>query len=229
MPPLENGFQAELEYWRKFLTAPHFEAGRNRLLDPERVIDPRFEPYLDKGLMVLDVGSGPLTVLGFRTSDGRRLQLGCIDPLALEYAKALHEAGLKWVVPIKAMRGEDLEKGYSPNTFNMVFMKNSLDHTQDPLSVFRSAAKVTKPGGHVVLLSYVNEALTNGYAGLHQWNLCFDRTGHLVIWNKSSQTTLGDYSRMGLRLVQKDVYLTDVTPNNTPGKMEFFAVWRKVA
>ena len=71
---------------------------------------------------------------------------------------------------------------FGENRFDMVFSRNALDHSADPLAGIRQCLLTAKPGCHVVLMHFLNEAKLQNYQGLHQWN--FDwRNGQFIIWN----------------------------------------------
>jgi SAM-dependent methyltransferase len=131
---------------------------------------------------ILDVGAGPITGIGFRYP-GKELALTAIDPLADEYDRILGEHGLEPAVRTQPLRGEDLLSRFAPGSFDVAFARNSLDHAVDPLPIIHNMVSVVRPGGHVVLRHAVNEAVTEEYGQLHQWN--FDeREGRCIVWRR---------------------------------------------
>jgi hypothetical protein len=64
-------------------------------------------------ISILDVGAGPLTWLGYRYS-GKKLTIVPVDPLAAEYDRLLHEAGLEPPVRTIPVAGEELLEHFDP-------------------------------------------------------------------------------------------------------------------
>ena len=73
---------------------------------------------------------------------------------------------------------------YAENTFDMVHMRNSLDHSFDPLHGLLELLFICKVGGKIILRHAENEAVNENYSGLHQWNLSLlNEENSFVIWN----------------------------------------------
>jgi SAM-dependent methyltransferase len=186
--------QADLEdeasYWRGRVREIARAKGTqfDYMLDPARQIQEPFRTLLSRNLPdenrplgVLDVGCGPLSVLGKRLDDRAVSVLG-VDPLADVYAEIVAENDL--VRPFEAIAGggEALADLVAPRSFDMVFSRNALDHSRDPGLVIRQMLRACRPGGYVVFEVYRNEAVTAAYTGLHQWNFdCFN--DRVVLWN----------------------------------------------
>jgi SAM-dependent methyltransferase len=179
----------EVEFWRNWLATgglqwPEDYASRT---DPRaEVDDPILRDILEASpqptVSVLDVGAGPITGIGFHYP-GKELALTAIDPLAREYDGILREHGMELPVRTQPLRGEDLLRRFSPNSFDVAFARNALDHTLDPLPIIHNMVAVVRSGGHVVLRHTVNEAVTERYEQLHQWN--FDeRDGRCIVWRR---------------------------------------------
>lgn len=134
---------------------------------------------------VLDVGAGPITLLG-KCLDGRTIDLTACDPLAPFYDEIADRHGVKRPVVTEMAFAEDLTAYYEPDTFDIVHCSNALDHSFDPVRGLEEMFVVTKLGGRIVLQHAVNEAVYGEYDGLHQWN--FDEEGgHFIIWNKENR------------------------------------------
>src|SRR5262249_54485561 len=132
-------------------------------------------------LKILDVGSGPLTVLGTRF-DGREISLTCVDPLASAYITLIERYKLTPQFWPGVGFAEDLSAFVESNSFDIVHCRNALDHSFDPVRGLFEIIEVLCVGGKAVLLHHPNEAERNHYDGLHQWN--FDiQNGRFVIWN----------------------------------------------
>lgn len=142
----------------------------------------------DRELRLLDIGAGPFTVLG-KKMDGRVLSIVATDALGDEYEKLLEHHRLCPPVRTTACMGEDLLDRFPRNYFHLVYARNSLDHSIDPLSIIRGAIQLARPDGCVVLFHHRCEAEKAAYYGLHQWN--FDlRAGKTLLWRPGTQYQL---------------------------------------
>jgi SAM-dependent methyltransferase len=179
----------EVGFWTTFVTTKGADWPRawSRLVDPGGPVKDQF--IKDKIALVdanpvkiLDVGAGPLSVVG-ATYPGKELEITATDVLADEYDRMLAEAGVKPPVRTQRCRGEDLLEHFGPDRFDLVFARNSVDHSVDPLVILKNMLAVAKPGGFVLLRHYRNEGECQEYEGLHQWN--FDVEGdRLLLWNE---------------------------------------------
>lgn len=169
-------------------------------------------PSGDDVCKVLDVGAGPLTVLG-TNHDKLNVEIDAIDPLADHYNDALNRYGLVPPVRTTSAKGEDLARHFAPDSFHLVHSLNALDHVFNPLLCIREMVKVCKPGGAIVLIGNENAALRNVYGGLHQWNfLTVD--GDLVIWRPdqkiSVQKALGDTAYVRASSPEPERYFVEI-------------------
>ena len=181
-----EGIEHELAFWRDQLHDPDWDPKQDYRLDPDwRIQEPEVVALLDDigtaNVSLLDVGSGPLTTLG-KTHPGKTLSVTATDPLADEYNEILREAGIEPPSPALACRGEDLLDRFAPGTFDIVFARNALDHSIDPVRVIENMVALTKDGGHVVLRHRRCEARVANYVGLHQWN--FDIEGDAFVLHR---------------------------------------------
>lgn len=112
----------QLEYAR-LLKLPFFHDGKS--------------PYnLDfRGLSVLDIGGGPVSIL-LKACGAKRLVV--IDPLDLpEWVKMRYkEAGIEYI----QMRGEDISSG----DYDLCLIYNVLQHCDDPIKILENAKRVAK-------------------------------------------------------------------------------------
>lgn len=136
-------------------------------------------------IRLLDVGAGPATRLG-RVWKGKPIDVTAVDPLANDYDAILRKAGIN--LPVRTQEGtaEKLSDTLPENHFDLVYARNSIDHVADPRRAFREMLKVVKPGCVVMLEHSVNEAKSEGFKGLHQWNFR-EENGDFVIsrvWRK---------------------------------------------
>jgi hypothetical protein len=86
---------------------------------------------------------------------------------------------------------ERLSESLDTDFFDLVHMRNALDHSYDPLEGIRQMLAVAKTGAPVVLSHARNEAERESYVGFHQWNVD-ERGGRMVLWNKSTTIDVND-------------------------------------
>ena len=194
--PLEvwkSGLASEIRFWERVLP-------RRVARDPDYrwrsdphapVKDPLLVLLLaripEETVSLIDVGAGPLTALG-KTYPGKTLRITATDPLAGEFLRIMREAGISPPVPPIACRGEDLLERFDPETFDIAFARNALDHSIDPIRVMTNMVRLVKDGRFVVLRHFRRVADLNAYRGLHQWN--FDvENGQFVLWRARNRKT----------------------------------------
>jgi len=184
--------KSEVDFWAGWLAgAPGTEqwAGDRELrLAPETEIrDPLVREELERNpaeaISILDVGAGPLTMLGYRYP-GKTLTIVPVDPLADDYERLLREAHLEPPIPTIAVAGEALLDHFGSRRFDIAYASNSLDHSADPFEIISNMVSVVRTGGVVLLRHKRNEGESARYGGLHQWN--FDAVdGSLLLWNNA--------------------------------------------
>jgi SAM-dependent methyltransferase len=177
-------------------------------MDPEFELQSEVRAYLDstagRHLRILDVGSGPLTILGKRWGD-RTLEITATDPLAEQYAMLFQRvATTPPVMPVHSV-AERLTDTFDESSFDLVYARNCLDHGYDPLQAILQMVKVTKPGCVVLLQHAINEGEHEGYGGLHQWNFCV-REGRFTIWQPDR--TIDAHSALE-REAEVELYVSD--------------------
>ncbi len=190
--------KSEVDFWADWLVgAPGTEQwawDREERLDASTEIrDPLVREELERlasdEVSILDVGSGPLTSLGYRYP-GRTVTIVPVDPLADDYDRLLAEAGLEPPIRTIAVAGEDLVERFGRGCFDIAYAANSLDHSADPLTIIANMVSVVRPGGVVLLRHKRNEGESARYGGLHQWN--FDAAdGRLRLWNDATEIDVG--------------------------------------
>jgi len=97
---------------------------------------------------ILQVGAGANDVIDYWDATERH----AIDALANEYKQRLHEFQDKSVKYIAGV-AEDLP--YENNYFDVVIMRNALDHFDDPEKALREAFRVLKPNGALYVWIYL--------------------------------------------------------------------------
>ena len=186
-----EGLSDEEQFWRDWLTTRGLEWPDDfaRRVDPNLELQSHLHRYVEgverEPIRVLDVGAGPLTVLGKHVG-GKPLDLHAVDPLAPVYDRLLAECGVEPLVRTVGGEGERLRELYGPDAFDLTYAQNCLDHSYDPVVAVEQMLEVTRPGCFVVLEHAVNEGETQGYTGLHQWNFCEER-GEFVVWRPDKE------------------------------------------
>ena len=130
-------------------------------------------------VMILDVGAGPITGIGWR-HPRKALKIKAVDPLAQQYDRILYVNGIKPLVRTIYAEGESLTQHVKRHGYHLVTCINALDHMRNPSKAIKEMVAACKPGGCVYLAHNVDEAETQGAVGLHQWNLRCDN-GHLTL------------------------------------------------
>jgi SAM-dependent methyltransferase len=193
-----SGIAHEVDFWSKFLKTNGllWPAEYVRRLDPDAELDPTIGAILERagdGATILDVGAGPLTVLGKKWKQSQ-FSIRAVDPLAELYDRLLATCGATPIVPVVRTEFalvEDLSAFFDPASFDMVHCRNALDHSFDPLQGVIEMLRIVKVGGTVMLRHNRNEAETENYGGFHQFNLDV-RDGIFVIWNRSVHMVVAD-------------------------------------
>jgi len=190
----------EVEFWDEWLRTGGGEWPedfRSRV-DPQQRLPELIEnALLNKGvaagspIRILDLGSGPLTSVG-TISDHYQVEVVPVDPLADHYRSLLQKHHLAAPVLPQLGEAERLDCLFEPQSFDVVWARNSLDHSYDPLMCIYQAYRVLKTGGTMIIVFHPNEADHGNYQGLHNWN--FDvRNDAFVI---ESRRHLVDVSRL---------------------------------
>ena len=129
---------------------------------------------------MLDVGAGPLTILGKRWGQ-RRVEITAVDPLADRYAELFERFAVQPPVTPVLGQAERLSDVFAADSFDLAFARNCLDHGYAPLDSIRQMLRVVKRGGVVLLHHATDEGEFMNYAGPHQWNFRVE-DGRFVIW-----------------------------------------------
>ena len=167
-----NKLPTELAFWEKWVATRGLswpEEFRKRT-DPNAEVEPSIAQFIEsENDKLLDVGAGPLTVIGTRWK-GHKMDVTAVDPLADAYNLLLDRYGITPPVRTQGVAAEELISRFTPNSFDLSYARNCLDHSYDPYMAIEQMLLVTKRGGKVVLVHEVNEGSNELYRGLHQWN-----------------------------------------------------------
>lgn len=149
----------------------------------------KYLPLEKDTIEILDVGAGPLTILGkkLRLSQATipELRITCTDPLADAYMVSLKRLNIRPLTHNVKANAEELSNHFPLNYFDFVYMRNALDHSFDPVVAVGEMIKVVNENCYVILEHENNEAENESYSGLHQWNIKIE-DGNFTIWNKST-------------------------------------------
>ena len=191
-----TGLKEEMEFWDDWFRTKGsiWPEEYKRRLDPLQPLSWYHRDFIDHlpgdRVRILDVGSGPLTVLG-KTHPSKDLIIVATDALAHKYDDLLSKYGIDPPVRTISANAEVLTRVFPENSFDLVYAQNSLDHSYDPLEAIRQMIGVAKEGRFIVLDHVENEAENEHYRGLHQWNFSVQE-GDFVI---SSRSIVIDVSR----------------------------------
>jgi SAM-dependent methyltransferase len=193
------GLPAELQFWEKALKdgGRNWEASEYReRTDPNLELQEELKQIIPAApgavVRILDVGAGPLTRLG-KHWPGRNLQIVAVDPLAEQYAAMLARISLRPLVPVTFAHAEKLLDHFSPNSFDLAYASNSLDHSYDPLAAISQMLAVVKPGCYAYLWHFANEGTHESYRGLHQWNFDAVKNDFVISDGKSKHSLASQF------------------------------------
>jgi SAM-dependent methyltransferase len=201
----------EVAYWKEWLTTPEAQ----RLLDPDVPLDDDLVMGVvasmpDRSVSILDVGAGPITPLGRRFA-GKQIEVIATDALAKEYDAVLEQASIRPPVRTQLVEAERLAETFPAGSIDIAHCRNALDHCYDPVLALDNMLAVVRPGGYVLLNHFINEGSSQGYLGLHQWNLT-ERDGSFVIWNAERDENISErftgHATIECRTVEGDDSLT---------------------
>lgn len=183
----------EIAYWRNWLNSkggPWPDDYANRM-DPELPLQDRIALYLPDapgGLSIIDVGAGPLTILGKKWM--HPLEVVATDALANEYDALLAEADIVPIAKTQYCPTEQLVNRFGCDKFELAYARNTLDHSIDPIKCLAEMISITKPGCAIVTEHSRNEGEVHKYKGLHQWN--FDlMNGAFYCWRGEIRIDVG--------------------------------------
>ena len=186
---------SEIQFWDNYYRTKGLEWSDQYHLrfDPELPLQPRPTALLPERekVKILDVGAGPQTYLGKKV-EGKTIELQAVDPLADAYDKIFKKYNITPLVRTKKLASEDLKKRYSPNEFDLVFARNCIDHAYEPENAIMHMVDIVKNGCYVLLEHRPDEAETENYVGLHQWNFSMNDNGDFIIRSKDSEVNMSE-------------------------------------
>ena len=165
----DDNLPEEVRWWEAFIrTGKDFEDRLNPNL-PLQALIANLLPADQRHVKILDVGAGPLTIVGKKFLD-YDIDLTAVDPLANEYDKLVLKYQVNLPVKTRQAAAEQLTEVFAENTFDLAYARNCLDHSYNAEKAIVEMIKVTKPERYVLLEHQANEAEYQSYRGLHQWN-----------------------------------------------------------
>ena len=218
-----NGMKSEVYFWQQYMETKKSDSPDEwaDLISNDRAFG--LDEYLtsDK-TKFLDVGSGPFSTCGLKTIK-TELEFHAVDPLAYIYTALKEKKNiLSGVTPHFAMV-ERLDEKFEQNEFDIVHMRNALDHAFNPILGIMQLLSICKIGGKIILCHAKNEAENENYSGFHQWNLC-PIDDEFVIWRPGVKYNV---SRMFSDYA--DVSVNNETPNESPGHFTVVLIKKKEA
>jgi SAM-dependent methyltransferase len=178
-----KGIRSELGHWRRIMETKVPQkrgwVSDSRKCDFEQYLEPREET------LCLDVGSGPFSSSGDKT-DKTNLKFTAVDPLAYSYKILKKKFNITTGITPEYCMVERLAEKFDENTFDIVHMKNALDHAFNPVFGIMQMIAVCKKGGKIILQHGRNVAEKENFHGFHQWNLCVEN-GDFVIWRRDAK------------------------------------------
>jgi SAM-dependent methyltransferase len=183
----------EVRWWDGYFQNEVVPKGKEYLrLRPDSLLQERVVELLPadrETVHILDVGAGPLTYLGKRCP-GKAVRITAVDPLAPHYDRILSKYGIEPLVRTTKADGESLTTRFAPNTFDLVYARNCIDHSYDPEKAILEMIAVARPGCFVLMEHHPNEAEAVHYAGLHQWNFSMNDSGDFIIRFKAGEINM---------------------------------------
>ncbi len=189
-----NGIEYEINFWDNFIQTKGkdfniTEEKWKNYIAYEKPFTLNDDLFLEE-TNFLDVGSGPFSSCGTKT-EKTKLTFTAVDPLAFIYEKLREKYSIYIYIQPKTAMVENLSSVFGENSFDIVHMSNSLDHSFDPILGIWQMLWVCKVGGKIILQHCENEAEFENYQGFHQWNL-ENKDGNFYIWRKDIRINIAD-------------------------------------
>ena len=138
-------------------------------------------PFIEAGVefdgsrapRVLNSGSGPFVPTSedcILFGEHHEVRITSSDGLARHYMSLYDDLKINpRTMPVQC-EVEELSRCFPVNYFDVVHMKNALDHSFDPLEGIKQMLHVLRPGGWIMLRHARNEGVDGGFRyGLHFW------------------------------------------------------------
>lgn len=142
--------------------------------------------YLYDGAILMDIGSSSVAKYGDILPNGMHIESLAIDALAFFYNRLYEKNALKDNNRIKFGLFEFMAAFYKKNTVDVILIENALDHSINPVKGILECLEILKEKGLLRLFHRRCEAVYEGYAGFHQWNIDYNDNLELIIWNNKN-------------------------------------------
>jgi hypothetical protein len=176
------GIAQEFTFWKEFIQTDQFCRGwLSAAPSPELLPSVRDFMLERPEARVLDVGSGVVSVLHGTVPQDR---LTAVDPLAGLYA-TIFDYQAHGIEPPVAQPAEELD--LRGRLYEIVHMRNALDHSQDPAAALDRLRMHTRRGrdGWIIIQGFELEGSRQRWEGFHQWNLSADNRGRLWAYDQA--------------------------------------------
>jgi ubiquinone/menaquinone biosynthesis C-methylase UbiE len=208
----------EVAFWDKWLETKGLEwpDDYRKRFDKNTAFSKYYLQFLSEDTpeaQVLDVGSGPITHLGYK-APGIMLHITATDPLADQYDELFRKHKVYPPVKTQYCKAEELSTSLPENYYHLVIARNSLDHSENPLQCLHEMVKVCKEGGWILLNHAENEGENENYQGLHYWN--FKRVNGAFIITSKDDHYINVNDELGLLA---DIQVDDI-PSHVQVKMQ---------
>lgn len=175
-----DAMDRELVFWERQIVGVGAESAKMLIqLDVARhdELVPRdirpFVRYIPQDGQVLDVGSGPISLLSGGHHAGK-WKLTATDLLTESYQQLLKAYGHGRVVDgvrYVACPGEKLGEVLPHGSFDFISMNNAMDHTTSPRAVLEQMVLVARSGAHISITGHTREGTHENWDGMHQHDL----------------------------------------------------------
>lgn len=133
---------------------------------------------------MLDIGCGPISVLRWGILQGL-LRVTAVDPLLDMYRIILERHGLAALPAISCHRelnisAEELTAVLAPETFDIIFTRNAIDHIENPVALIGQAGACLRSGGVLGFDFNTREGSRQHWKQLHRFDLYLDQKEQLV-------------------------------------------------
>jgi len=193
-------------------------------------------PYLEKIWQeqnrkpcVLDVGAGPLSHLAYGVTHGI-FDLIAVDPLADVYLDFHRILGYEIPYPLMKCNGEELASLFEEDSFDMIWIRNAIDHSENPSKVMEQMTRVLRPNGYIFLSGYVREAFFARSHDFGQGLHCYDiyiTEGNQVVYEHKPPELKGDSNEKVVLTAGLPLELIENSQPSQKVRDWMYAIWRK--